>query len=63
MTNAINYANGNAAATQYVKDSMRNDPGIYPLPEVKAKLFPNLAESEDFARLVNRTWTKFTTGK
>ena len=42
---------------------MRNDPGVFPSAEVKAKLFPDLAESAEFTRLLNRTWTRFTTGK
>jgi len=28
-----------------------------------AKLFPNLARSPEFTRSLNRTWTRFTTGK
>ncbi len=40
-----------------------NDPGVYPPAEVKAKLFPDLAETPEFTRLLNRTWTRFTTGK
>ncbi len=63
VSSAVHFANGNAAATQYVKDSVRTDPAVYPPPEVKAKLFPNLADSEEFARLVTRTWTRFTTGQ
>ena len=31
-----------------VNDEVKNDPGIYPTPEVKAKLFPSLAYGEDF---------------
>jgi putrescine transport system substrate-binding protein len=62
-SNFINYANGNAASLQFVNDDVKNDPGIYPTPEVKAKLFPDLAETEEFTRLLNRTWTRFTTGK
>ena len=62
-SNFVNYASGNAAALPMVDESVRNDPGIYPPPEVKAKLFPDLAESEDFTRLLNRAWTKFTTGE
>jgi putrescine transport system substrate-binding protein len=62
-SNFINYANGNAASLQFVNDSVKNDPGIYPTPEVKAKLFPDLAETEEFTRMLNRTWTRFTTGK
>jgi putrescine transport system substrate-binding protein len=62
-SNAVNYANGNADSLVMVSDDVKNDPGIYPTPEVKAKLFPSLAYGEDFQRLMTRMWTKFTTGK
>jgi hypothetical protein len=28
-----------------------------------SRLRPNLAKSEDFTRNLNRTWTRFTTGR
>ena len=62
-SNFVNYANGNAASLAMVSDEVKNDPGIYPTPEVKAKLFPSLAYGEDFQRLMNRMWTKFQTGQ
>jgi putrescine transport system substrate-binding protein len=62
-SNFINYANGNAASFELIDESVRTDPGIYPPAEVKAKLFPDLAETAEFTRLLNRSWTKFTTGK
>ena len=62
-SNFINYANGNIASYNLISETVRNDPGIYPSAEVKAKLFPDLAESAEFTRLLNRTWTRFTTGK
>jgi len=62
-SNFVNYANGNAKSFAMVNDTVKNDPGIYPTPEVKAKLFPSLAYSEDFTRQMTRMWTKFTTGK
>lgn len=61
-SNFVNYANGNGASLAMVNDEVKNDPGIYPTPEVKAKLFPSLAYGEDFQRLMNRMWTKFQTG-
>jgi putrescine transport system substrate-binding protein len=61
-SNFVNYANGNAASLPMVNDEVKNDPGIYPTPEVKAKLFPSLSYNEDFTRLMTRMWTKFTTG-
>ena len=39
------------------------DANIYPTPEVKAKMSPNLARSQEFTRELNRTWTRFRTGK
>lgn len=62
-SNFVNYANGNAQSLALVSDTVKNDPGIYPTPEVKAKLFPSLAYSEEFTRLMTRMWTKFTTGQ
>lgn len=62
-SNFVNYANGNASSLPMVKDEVKNDPGIYPTPEVKAKLFPSLAYGEDFNRLLTRMWTRFTTGR
>ena len=62
-SNYINYANGVGASMPMISDEVRNDPGIFPPAEVKAKLFPDLAETEEFTRLLNRTWTRFTTGQ
>jgi len=59
----VNYANANAAATALVNEELRNDPGIYPTPEVKARLQPNLTKSAEFTRLLNRSWTRFMTGQ
>src|SRR5262245_48443013 len=62
-SNAVNYANPNPASLTYVSDNVKNDPGVYPPPEVKARLFPSLAVSEDFNRSLTRMWTRFTTGQ
>jgi putrescine transport system substrate-binding protein len=62
-SNEVNYANPNPAALTYVNDEVKNDPGIYPSTEVKARLFPSRAVSEDFTRALTRMWTRFTTGQ
>jgi putrescine transport system substrate-binding protein len=62
-SNYIKYANGNAASLEYIGESVKNDPGVYPPAELKAKLYLDLAESAEFTRLLNRSWTRFTTGK
>ena len=61
-TNHVNYANPNAASLEFVAAAIRDDTGIYPPPEVRARLAPNLARSEEFTRKLNRVWTRFTTG-
>jgi putrescine transport system substrate-binding protein len=62
-SNVVHYANGNAAALPLLDPAVRNDPGVYPPKETMDKLFPNLAHSPEYTRLLNRTWTRFTTGK
>ena len=59
----VNYANANAAATPLVNEELRNDPAVYPTDEVKARLQPNLTKSAEFTRQLNRSWTRFMTGK
>lgn len=63
VTNYVNYPNGNAAATEHVAAEVRDDPGVYPPPEVRAKLTPDLADTEETTRVMTRLWTKFMTGK
>jgi putrescine transport system substrate-binding protein len=62
-SNFVKYATGNAASIPLVNEDVRNDPAIYPPPEIRARLFPDLSETEEFTRLLNRAWTRFTTGK
>jgi putrescine transport system substrate-binding protein len=62
-SNFVNYATANAKAGSLVNEELRSDPGIYPTPDVKARLQPNLAKSAEFTRALNRTWTRFVTGR
>src|SRR5262249_49817132 len=61
-SNLIKYANGNAASYPLLDESVRNDPNIYPSPQLRSKLVPELAKSQQFERLLTRTWTRFKTG-
>lgn len=63
VSNFVAYANPNALATSMVDESVRKNPVIYPSDEVRQKLFPHLAESSEFSRLLNRSWTRFRTGQ
>jgi putrescine transport system substrate-binding protein len=63
VSNYTNYANGNAAATELVDEGVRNDPGVYPPPEVLANLAPDLTDTEETTRLMTRMWQRFMTGQ
>ena len=63
ISNFKRYANANAASAPYVQDSVKNDPGIYPPPELRQKLAVQLADSPDQTRAITRLWQKFKTGQ
>lgn len=62
-SNHVNYANPNMASFDLLEEHVKNDPGVYPSPEVKAKLFPSLAYNEQATATMARLWQKFTTGR
>lgn len=59
----VNFANSNLASYPLVDEAVRNDASIYPTPDVKQKLVPDLAETPEFTRQLTRAWTRFKTGK
>jgi len=62
-SNFISFANSNAASWPMVTPEVKNNPGIFPTPEMMPKLVPDLPESAEFTRTLTRTWTRFRTGK
>ena len=63
VSNQVHYANGNAAATLLVDEAIRNDKSVYPEPETKNKLFPNVVNTPEYDRLATRTWTRIKTNQ
>jgi putrescine transport system substrate-binding protein len=63
VSNKVFYANGNLAATTLVNPEVRSNPGIYPTPEVRAKLFSLKVQDPKIDRVITRAWTKVKTGK
>ena len=61
-TNFLKYANGDTP-TPALAEKVRNDPGVYPPPDVLAKLHPEPARTPEYTRLLNRLWTRFKTGE
>lgn len=62
-SNFINYANGNVASYRLIDESVRTDPGVYPPAEVKSRLTVDLSDSEQYSRLLNRSWSRFVAGR
>jgi putrescine transport system substrate-binding protein len=62
-SNLIKYANSLSASLQPLEVSVKNDPGVYPPPEVRARLIPERARPPEYQRLLTRMWTRFKTGK
>jgi putrescine transport system substrate-binding protein len=61
ITNFKGYANANAVAQPLA--SVKNEPAIYPTPELMPKLTVQLADSQDQTRAITSVWEKFKTGQ
>jgi putrescine transport system substrate-binding protein len=59
VSDYVYYANPNLAATPLLDVELREDPGIYPPPEVKARLFVPSERSDREIRDLNRRFTRF----
>ncbi len=62
-SNLIKYANAVLPDIQPLDPAVRNDPGVYPPAEVRARLHPERARPADYQRLLTRMWTRFKTGR
>ena len=62
-SNFISFANSNSASWPLVDPAVKNNPGIFPTPEMMPKLVPDLPETAEFTRTLTRSWTRFRTGK
>jgi len=59
----ISYANANAASTALIDKSVTDNPNVYPPADLMTKLVPDMPESAEFSRSLNRVWTSIKTGK
>jgi putrescine transport system substrate-binding protein len=63
ITDYVFYANPNLAATEFVSEEVKGNPGIYPPAETVANAFALTAKSPDFEEVLTRTWTRIKTGQ
>ncbi len=62
-SNLIKYANAVNPDIQPLDPAVRADPGVYPPPQVRARLTPERPRPPEYQRLLTRMWTRFKTGK
>jgi putrescine transport system substrate-binding protein len=63
ITNYVTYANANLASKASVDPEIRDDPGIYPPPEVSAKLVDDTTPKASEQRARVRAWTRVKSGR
>ena len=63
ISNAVSYANPNAAATPFLDPELARDPGVYPPAEVQAKLVDPKSLPESVQRERVRAWTSIKSGQ
>jgi putrescine transport system substrate-binding protein len=57
------YASGVAGSEALLPADLRNDPAVYPPPDVRQRLLTMRAKSPEFTRAMMRAWTHFKTGQ
>jgi putrescine transport system substrate-binding protein len=62
ITNDIHYGNDNLAAQPLVDPLIRDDPAVYPTPQVRARLYLPSELDAKYQRLRTRTWTRIKSG-
>lgn len=62
ITNTVGQANGNAASLPFVKPELRDDPGVYPPPEVFKRLTIDKAWEPALISDIGRRWIRMQTG-
>ncbi len=63
ISDHVYYASGNKASTPLVSKEVRDNPGIYPPPDVMAKLFTLKVQEPKLDRVRTRACTKVKSGK
>ncbi len=63
ITNYVAYANPVPASKEFVDEEIRDNPDIYPTPEVMDRLFGLKVKPREVDRTYTRTWTRVRTGR
>lgn len=63
ISDAVSYPNPNVPGTALVRPAIRDDPAIYPPPEVRRRFFVDLPAPADYERARTRAWTRLKSGE
>lgn len=63
ISNAVSYPNPNIPGTALVKPAIRDDPAIYPPPNIRRRFFVDLPAPADYERARTRAWTRLKSGE
>jgi putrescine transport system substrate-binding protein len=62
-SSTMHFTTSNAAAYSLVDPAVYNDREVYPSEAQKAHMYPDVSHSLAYTRELNRTWTRFKTGR
>jgi putrescine transport system substrate-binding protein len=62
-SSTMHFTTSNAAAYKLVDPAVFNDREVYPSEAQKAHMYPDVSHSLAYTRELNRTWTRFKTGR
>jgi putrescine transport system substrate-binding protein len=62
-SSSMHFTTANAAAYSLVDPAVFNDREVYPSDAQKAHMYPDVSHSLAYTRELNRTWTRFKTGR
>jgi putrescine transport system substrate-binding protein len=62
-SSSMHFTTANAAAYSLVDPAVFNDREVYPSDAQKARMYPDVSRSLAYTRELNRTWTRFKTGR
>jgi putrescine transport system substrate-binding protein len=60
---SMHFTTSNAAAYKLVDPAVYNDREVYPSDEQRARMYPDVSRNLAYTRELNRTWTRFKTGR
>lgn len=62
MSDYVGYANPNLAAGELMDPQVRNDPRIYPAPEVLERLYVSAELPDNVVRAMSESWSRIKAG-